>query len=47
MREVLSFTQTGKNAHDDAPDALAMLAQLVQELQGCTVKILDRRLLGI
>ena len=47
MREVFSFTQTGKNAHDDAPDALAMLAQLVQELQGCTVKILDRRLLGI
>lgn len=26
MREVSTFVQTGKNAHDDAPDALAQLA---------------------
>ena len=26
MREVTTFTVTGKNPHDDAPDSLAMLA---------------------
>ena len=26
MREVCTFSQTGKNTHDDAPDSLAMLA---------------------
>ena len=26
MREVCTFSQTGKNVHDDAPDSLAMLA---------------------
>ena len=26
MREVCTFSQTGKNPHDDAPDSLAMLA---------------------
>ena len=26
MREVCTFSQTGKNTHDDAPDSLSMLA---------------------
>lgn len=30
MREVTSFTQTGKNRHDDAPDSLAMLVDFLQ-----------------
>ena len=29
MKEVTMFTQTGKNPHDDAPDSLAMLADLI------------------
>lgn len=30
MRELTSFTITGKNKHDDAPDSLAMLVHLIQ-----------------
>lgn len=47
MKDTLSWTQTGKNPFDDAPDSLAMLAQLIQDMQGSSVKILDRRKLGI
>lgn len=47
MKALLTWTQTGKNKHDDAPDAIAMLAQLIQDLNGNVVKILDRRRLGI
>lgn len=47
MKDLFSWTQMGKNYHDDAPDATAMMAQLVQELTTCSIKIMDRRLLGI
>lgn len=47
MKAILSWTQTGKNKHDDAPDAIAMLAQLIQDLQGNQVKVLDRKRLRI
>lgn len=47
MKDVFSWTQTGKNSHDDAPDSLAMLAQLMQDLQGNSVKIMDRKKLRI
>lgn len=47
MKEVFSFSQTGKVKHDDAPDSLAMLAQLFQDLSGMSVKILNRRDLRI
>lgn len=47
MKDLLSWTQRGNNKNDDAPDAIAMLAQLVQELQGNVIKILDRRALGL
>jgi predicted phage terminase large subunit-like protein len=47
MKDVFKWTQTGKNKFDDSVDALAMLAQLVQDLQGNSVKILNRRELGI
>jgi predicted phage terminase large subunit-like protein len=47
MQALLSWTQKGNNAHDDAPDATAMLSQLLQELQGTTIKILNRRELGL
>ena len=29
MKEVNMFSQTGLNAHDDAPDSLAMLAKKI------------------
>lgn len=47
MKALLSWTQTGKNPHDDAPDGIAMLAQLMQELTGLIIKILNRKELGI
>jgi len=47
MKDVLRWTQTGKNKHDDAPDTLAMLAQLLEDMEGNSVKPLNRRKLGI
>lgn len=47
MKDVLSWTQTGNNKHDDSVDSLAMLAQLVQDITGNSIKILDRRKLGL
>lgn len=47
MKDLFSWTQSGKNKHDDAPDSIAMLAQLVQDLHGNSVKVLDRKRLGI
>lgn len=47
MKDLLSWTQSGKNKHDDAPDSIAMLAQLVEELSGLSVKFLDRRKLKL
>ena len=47
MKDVFRWTQTGKNSFDDAPDALAMLAQLIQDLSGNSIKILNRRELGL
>lgn len=43
MRNVFGFTITGKSKHDDAPDSLAMLSQLVKDLTGMSVTIIDRR----
>jgi len=47
MKDMFRWTQTGKNAHDDAPDSIAMLAQLVQDLEGSSIKIMNRRELGL
>lgn len=47
MKQVFSLTQTGKTKHDDAPDSLAMLAQLHQDLTCMSAKILNRRELQI
>lgn len=41
MREVTSFVMTGKNKHDDAPDSLAMLVNLIYNSYG-EVKIFQR-----
>lgn len=43
MRNVFGFTTNGKSKHDDAPDSLSMLSQLVKDLSGMSVTIIDRR----
>jgi predicted phage terminase large subunit-like protein len=47
MQNVLGFTITGKVKHDDGPDGLAMLSQLVKDLSGMEVRIVDRRSLPL
>lgn len=47
MRDVFRWTQSGKNKHDDSVDSLAMLAQLIQDLEGTSVKVMDRKLLRL
>lgn len=47
MQDVFSWTQTGNNKFDDAPDSLAMLANLHQDMTNNSVKILNRRELRI
>lgn len=42
MRFLLGYTLMGRNAHDDVPDGMAMLASFVQELQGSRVRVFDR-----
>ncbi len=43
MHNLLGFTINGKVKHDDAPDGAAMLSQLVKDLSGLPVKIIDRK----
>ena len=47
MQNMLTWTQMGKNKFDDAPDGVAMLAQLKEDMSNNGVKILDRRKLGL
>lgn len=47
MTNLLTWSQTGNNAHDDGADVVAMMAQFVQELNFVSIKIMDRRTLGI
>lgn len=42
MSFLCGYTMAGKNKHDDVPDAFAMLAEFVQELEGATVKVFQR-----
>ena len=47
MSFLCSYTQLGKNKHDDAPDALAMFAQFVDALLGGEGQVVKRSELGI
>lgn len=47
MSFLCSYTQLGKNKHDDAPDALAMFAQFVDALLGGEGQVMKRSELGI
>ena len=42
MKELTSFVRTGKVPHDDAPDALAQLAEKIRTLGGGKVEIMSR-----
>jgi predicted phage terminase large subunit-like protein len=42
MSALCSYTHIGKNAHDDAPDSLAMFADLVQGIAGTRVEVRRR-----
>ena len=47
MSFLCSYTQLGKNKHDDAPDALAMFAQFVDALLGGEGPVMKRSEIGI
>ena len=47
MSFLCSYTQLGKNQHDDAPDTLAMFAQFVDALLGGEGQVVKRSDLGI
>ena len=47
MGFLCSYTQLGKNTHDDAPDTLAMFSIFVQELEGGRAEVASRAELGI
>lgn len=47
MSFLCSYTQLGKNKHDDAPDTLAMFAQFVDALLGGKGQVVKRSDLGI
>lgn len=47
MSFLCSYTQLGKNKHDDAPDTLAMFAQFVNALLGGEGQVVKRSDLGI
>lgn len=42
MNALCSYTVTGRNKHDDAPDAMAMLALFAQSLSSATVEVFKR-----
>lgn len=42
MRELCSYTRTGKNPHDDAPDSLAMLQNALAAKQAGQVEVFQR-----
>ena len=46
VSQLCSYTQVGKNPHDDAPDGLAMFALFVEQLYGREVEVVKRSELG-
>ena len=42
MRQLVSYTRTGKNLHDDAPDSLSLLENELRTIEAYKVEILKR-----
>ena len=40
---LFGYTMTGRNKNDDVPDAFAMLSEFAQNLDGNTIKVVQRR----
>lgn len=47
MNQLQSFVQTGKSPHDDAPDSLAGLANMIRKRTICKPSFMSRRDLGL
>ena len=47
MGFLCSYTQLGKNKHDDAPDLLAMFALFIDSLLGGVAEVMSRKSMGI
>lgn len=47
LTNLCTYSQLGKNAHDDAPDAMAMFALFVDNLEGLKAEVTSRSALGI
>lgn len=47
MGFLCSYTQLGKNKHDDAPDLLAMFALFIDSLLGGVAEVMSRKAMGI
>lgn len=47
MKDIFSWTQKGKNAHDDSVDSLSMMADMIQRLSFNTISFLDRKRLKL
>ncbi len=47
MNQLLSFVQTGKNLHDDAPDSMAGLATMLRKRTACKPTFGNRRDFGL
>lgn len=47
MKEVTTFTQLGENKHDDAPDSLAGLANMIIRPSSVKMKTMNRSMIGI
>lgn len=42
LNQLCAYTMAGKNKHDDVPDAWAMFAEYVQQLEGSKVSVFNR-----
>lgn len=42
MKELCTYTRSGKVAHDDAPDSMAMLSEMIRTMSGGKVEVMRR-----
>ena len=42
MKELTTYTRSGKVPHDDAPDGLSLLENEIRNLQSATIKVIQR-----
>ena len=47
MKEFTTYVRSGKVAHDDAPDGISQLSEMIRTLTGAKAKVVNRSSLGI